>query len=192
MADSRKGGYQIVEIGTGIVGMYDKLKSAYESNKPILVKKNGVTTFGNVTKDGNYFVANYIIDDTLYQDTISQLDAITDSSIDIGGNAGDIADIEDRLDKCTIDYTNAIDLTPYQSFANSYTVPSDGYVIGAIPSGSTTNVIAIGNSEGGSLGCIQGLSGYSATFSVFVRKGIKVCCHINVGTNNSARFVPVK
>ena len=176
------GGYQIVEIGTGIVGMYDKLKAAYEAKKPILVQKNGIKTFGNVTKDGNYFVANYIIDDVLHQDTISALDAITDSSIDIGGSAGDIEALEEAvatLQKVGVSGTYANVADQSSTLPITYTCPSDGYIRhynNSLPSAGNVQTL-LAERSGTNSGCVIGeLNSTTATggVSTYVRKGQKI------------------
>lgn len=197
MADY-KGGYQIVEIETGLSGMYKKLEAAYNSGKPILVKKNGKISFGNVTKDGNYFVANYIIDDTLYQDTISALDAITDSSIDIGGSAGDIADIEDRFDANKMLLADAVDLSPYNTSTNLYTAPKDGYVVLKIKvSNTATDNAGLQVFDPGSASAYTGC--FTRLFAnpngdqyatVMVKKGMRLSMSHNTGTGNACTYIP--
>lgn len=179
-----KGGYQIVEIGTGVEGMYKKLESAYNSGKPILVKKGGKVSFGNVTKDGNYFVANYIIDDTLYQDTISQLDAITDSSIDIGGSAGDIQALEERVNVNGLN--TPVQITPSVAF----TVPNDGYIrLMLLDTDGTGKDSFSMTDKGGSGRTILEGSGNnkSQTLSLFVKKGM-VVYYTKQTTSGSAAY----
>lgn len=196
-----KGGYQIVEIGTGIVGMYDKLKAAYEAKKPILVKKNGIKTFGNVTKDGNYFVANYIIDDVLHQDTISALDAITDSSIDIGGSAGDIEAIDERISKNKINTTATngwVQITSYDGSTEDkfFVCPNDGYIHATAGTANTNGVeIALSHSKT-KTGSVTMIAVYgtgasrNSTASIFVRKGQIVYVATASGTYD-AHFAPL-
>lgn len=199
MADY-KGGYQIVEIETGLSGMYKKLEAAYNSGKPILVKKNGKISFGNVTKDGNYYVANYIIDDTLYQDTISALDAITDSSIDIGGNAGDIEALEERVNANVMlvasrtlldDYTDPSDPTKI------FTCPSDGYVNFKVQ-GTIGNKYGVTIYDPGSTGAqaiqakLANAGAYDQFYTVFVKKGMRLVCSENTGTGNYGYFIPLE
>lgn len=188
-----KGGYQIVEIGTGVEGMYKKLESAYNSGKPILVKKGGKVSFGNVTKDGNYFVANYIIDDTLYQDTISQLDAITDSSIDIGDSSGEISAIEERLNKNVVETT--IDLSTYDSSSNPYTIPDDGYIRVVTNSNATTGRVSVAmHTQTNSYVTVfeRDADNKSLISSMFVRKGSKVYVSNTIPTGYySVIFMPL-
>lgn len=195
-----KGGYQIIDLSSVTVGTQATISGIYDkvggnNAKPIMIiTPDSQRVFAEVKAGTNKYVTAYLgADGSTYTVEISNANAVNitkqESSSELDGR---VDGLEERLNKATLDYTNAVDLTPYTAFNNCYTVLEDGYAIGSIPTGLTTNVIAIGNSEGGSLGCIQGLSGHSATFSVFVRKGIKICAHINVGSNNSARFVPLK
>lgn len=174
-----KGGYQIVEIATGNTGMYKALEAAYNAKKPILVKKEGHSAFGNVTKDGNYYVANYIIDDTLYQDTISVLDAITDGSVDIGGADSEIQAIEERLNKATLS-SHSVSLATYTSADNVYTVPNDGYIRFLVYATASTGRLTLSfYSDNNTYPSIVERDADAKNFvvSVFARKGTK--CYVN-------------
>lgn len=186
------GGYQIVEISTGNVGMYEKLKSAYESNKPILVKKSGSSTFGNVTKDGNYFVANYIIDDVLHQDTISQLDAITEAETDIGSAGSEIDEITNQIK--AVNFNTLRDISSYDGSTTDkiFEAPTDGYIVvrlGGTAGITSTNGVTINGSREGDPNCVLISSFESAsTTSLFVKKGTCFYVASNTGTNNLIGF----
>lgn len=198
-----KGGYQTIDLSTantsGAVEINGALEAFKNSNgKAILIKTpSGNSVFGKVTEGtlGTYS-ASYIDGENIVKVTVDE-----DSNVIIENlGSTDTGDLETRISaienqvikKQTLDYANAVDLTPYNAFANNYTVTGDGYLIGTCPQGSTSNYVGFGNSEGGSIGTIQGISGRPANLCVFVRKGMKVCAHINDGTGNTVRYVPLK
>lgn len=90
MADY-KGGYQIIDLSGD--NIYAKAKSAFETNKPVLVYDGGIASFGNVIKSSTNFVINYIIDDKLYQATVAADNTVTKTSTEIGGGETPSSDL---------------------------------------------------------------------------------------------------
>lgn len=192
-----KGGYQIVEIASGNVGMYKALEAAYNAKKPILVKKGDNCAFGNVTKDGNYYVANYIIDDVLHQDTISALDAITDSSTDIGGAGAEIEALEDRVNANKMLVASRTLLDTYDNANNPFVCQSDGYINYKV-AGVSGNAYGLTIYDPGSSGA-QALTSRFVNgttsdqyIALFVKKGMRITCNTNSGTGNYGYFIPLE
>ena len=77
-----QGGYQIIDLSGEDI--FAKAKSAFETNKPVLVYDEGIASFGNVTKDSNNFVISYIINDKLYKSTIAEDNTVTKTTINLG------------------------------------------------------------------------------------------------------------
>lgn len=77
-----QGGYQIIDLSGG--GIYDKAKSAFETNKPVLVYDGGIASFGNVTKSSTNFIVSYIINDKLYKASIAADNTVTKTTINLG------------------------------------------------------------------------------------------------------------
>lgn len=86
-----QGGYQIIDLSGGDI--FAKAKSAFETNKPVLVYDGGIASFGNVTKNSTNFVINYIIDDKLYQATVAVNNTVTKTSTEIGGGGEPVSDV---------------------------------------------------------------------------------------------------
>lgn len=181
-----QGGYQIIDLSGGDI--YDKAKSAFETNKPVLVYDGGIASFGNVTKDSTYFVVNYIIDDKLYQATIAGDDTVTKTNVDIGGSATDIEAIEERLDGSDSGQYH-IDIASYDGSTDDkvYVCPVDGYISYLATSATTNGEIVLKVNNG--VRTLIGSKGIDVYDSVFVRKNTKIYIKSNEGTPARVYFL---
>ena len=84
----------------------------------------------------------------------------------------------------------AVDLTPYTSSTNYYTIPSDGLLTVDVAGGSTGNNVTM-NIDGINLIAVAGSSAQvTQTLSIPVYKGMKVYTRFNIGNGNYARYRP--
>lgn len=83
-------------------------------------------------------------------------------------------------------YGTAVDLTPYTSSGNQYTIPSDGHICVNIYNGNVGVVVINGTTLSGATSTG---GNYQFTFTTFVKKGMKVYVSSMVGSPN-IKFVP--
>lgn len=77
-----QGGYQIIDLSGD--NIYAKAKSAFETNKPVLVYDGGIASFGSVIKNSTNFIVSYIINDKLYKATIAEDNTVNKTTISLG------------------------------------------------------------------------------------------------------------
>lgn len=158
-----QGGYQIIDLSGGDI--FAKAKSAFETNKPVLVYDGGIASFGNVIKSSTNFVINYIIDDKLYQATIAANNTVSKTSIDLGDSSSDVQELKETVEALTspavYQYDSSVsgggvnlNVSTYTQ-ASPFTAPKRGYI--TVISG-TTDPIMVSNPVDDSYYTIIGLS----------------------------------
>ena len=210
MSKTYQGGYQIIDIGGDEI--YSKAKSAFETNKPVLVYDGGIASYGNVTKSSTNFVLNYIINNKIYKATVATDGTVTKTNVDIGGSATDIEaletavngltneagtgtvdKLEDRLDANKIG--TSVDLTAYDGTTEGsdfYTAPKDGLLWVRCANVATNRVQANFKAPNDSVFdvAVCGSTVGPTDVAFPVKKGWKLWTASNTGTSNSVRYAP--
>lgn len=195
-----QGGYQIIDLSGG--GIYDKAKSAFETNKPVLVYDGGIASFGNVVKDSTYYVINYIIDDKLYQAAVAANGTVTKTNIDLGDSSSDVEELKETVEDLTspavYQYDSSVsgggvnlNVATYTQ-ASPFTAPKRGYI--TVVSG-TTDPIAVSNPVDDSYYTIVGLAATTTAnenwITLPVEKGQKLFVNsAPVSGSAVARYMP--
>ena len=97
-----------------------------------------------------------------------------------------VAEIEDRVNAKSIQ--RGTEITSYNSDANKYTCPSDGYLM--VRSGTTSGDIIYVNVDSATLLGAKN-NGAEERNSLYVKKGMSVYVSTNVGTRGHAYFYPI-
>lgn len=106
-----------------------------------------------------------------------------------GLTATDVQDAIDELADPVNDAGTAVDLSTYNSAANKYTAPSDGYIFATITTQSDTAAVSVYGSNDTIIDSILESTPYSKR-GLFIRKGMKMFSQFT-GSSGSAKFIPL-